>query len=160
MKNVIVINSEDDREAIEAAIQSLKSAAWKDIVKAVVLPKWSEDDVSKAAIRLTKSRALSLLGAALAVLDIRWSSNNVSNNPEMDEQFAKGIEDLTTILSYKEPIVIDWMDNKSLYDNTPWYAKFMKGRKPENNWWDKTKFKKKGRIKSWFIHNCNNADIQ
>ena len=58
MKNVIVINSEDDREAIEAAIQSLKSAAWKDIVKAVVLPKWSEDDVSKAAIRLTKSRAL------------------------------------------------------------------------------------------------------
>ena len=150
MKDIIIIKSEHDREAIEAAIQSLKCAAWKDIVKCI--PLVEEHLVEGHYISKSVKSDAPILIALASTLDISSSDyfGKVLHNSDIDEQLMKSVEEISKIFSCRESNIIAWIKKGSLSNDAVWYAKFFKEGRAKNHWWDKSKFKKKGRIKSWF----------
>ena len=68
------------------------------------------------------------------------------DDSDIEEQLKKSIKEFNKVIEFKNlPHVLDWVDSKKLMDTTPWYDKFLKKWKTSNHWWDKSKFKKKGK---------------
>ena len=158
MEKIIVVTHEDDKEAIEA----IKKAAWEKAVEIlVVTPKSLNEESFKSKIHENKKlRTLVVLGAAIwASSDYQKMLVNVLNDTNLEAKLAKNIEEFNKIFEYREPDSIELESTKGLFDTTPWYDKFIGKGRVGNHWWDKSKFRKKWRIKNWFIYNCNNPDL-
>lgn len=122
----------------------------------IILAPKEEHDYIKSFIR---KRGLDVVCALLVDLKetpnyeriLAWSNAklvSILDSQNMEEELARNLEEFAKKFEFRDlPRILDWVDTKELIDDTPFYDRFLKKWKRSNNnhWWDKSKFRKKGK---------------